>query len=108
MTESELKRKRENRMNTINKSSNGSHILNTFNSMVETDAERAKSLNVKDTCQFFPYKTKFKSLKQVFETVGNEENMFKIPWYVGWSNCNSYASQILRKHYERPEFLPGN
>ena len=26
--------------------------------------------------------------------------------YVGWSNCNSYAAEILRQHYERPYFLP--
>jgi hypothetical protein len=106
-TDLELKRKKENRMNTINKNLNGSQILNTFNSLVETDSERSKSSNVKDTCQFFSYKTKFKSLRQVFEAFKDEESMFEIPWYVGWSNCNSFASQILRKHYERPQFLPG-
>ena len=45
-------------MNTINKNLNGSQILNTFNSLVETDSERSKSSNVKDTCQFFEEKLK--------------------------------------------------
>lgn len=37
-----------------------------------------------------------------------EENdeRWKKPWYVGWSNCNSYAADALRKHYDRPYFLP--
>lgn len=54
-------------------------------------------------CQFFPYKTKFKSLVEVFEM---DEERFQSPWYVGWSNCNNYASKVLRKHYKRPYFLP--
>lgn len=28
------------------------------------------------------------------------------PWYFGWSNCNYKAAQELRKHYDRPYFLP--
>lgn len=30
------------------------------------------------------------------------------PWYVGWSNCNDYAGEQLRMHYNRPYFLPKN
>jgi hypothetical protein len=116
MSEAEVKRKRRNKIETISKSStgktvsgeegSGSPILNTFNLLVETENERTRSY-VKDTCQFFAYKTKFKSLRQVFEVEKDEKGKWKMPWYVGWSNCNSYASQVLRDHYERPHFLPG-
>ncbi|RWS17717.1 uncharacterized protein B4U79_13990 [Dinothrombium tinctorium] len=54
-------------------------------------------------CQFFPYKTNFTSLKQVFEM--NKQRAAN-PWYVGWSNCNPQTANILRKHYEKPYFLP--
>ncbi|KAL7645329.1 UNVERIFIED_CONTAM: hypothetical protein RMT77_003715 [Armadillidium vulgare] len=30
------------------------------------------------------------------------------PWYIGWSNCDSSAANIIRGHYERPYFLPLN
>ena len=40
-----------------------------------------------DTCQFFGYKTKFKSLNQVFnmnsESLSLKSTSFK-PWYIGW------------------------
>lgn len=57
------------------------------------------------SCQFFPYRTKFKSLVEVLEM--NAAQIENTPWYVGWSNCNNkYVSKILRKHYKRPYFLP--
>lgn len=28
------------------------------------------------------------------------------PWYFGWSNCNYEIAKTLRKHYNRPYFLP--
>ena len=28
------------------------------------------------------------------------------PWYFGWANCDEDAGKILRKYYERPNFLP--
>jgi len=28
------------------------------------------------------------------------------PWYIGWSNCNPYATKMIRKLYSRPYFLP--
>ncbi|CAF0830180.1 unnamed protein product [Brachionus calyciflorus] len=80
-----------------------SAIMETFNSIIESDNERANS---KITCQFFPYKTKFQNLQQVFEMDERDDGVWEKPWYVGWSNCNNYASKILRKHYKRPYFLP--
>lgn len=92
-------------MNGLNKNGKVSSMLAAFKSLVESDSERMKS-NVRDTCQFFPYKTKFKTLRQVFEMEKNENGEWNTPWYVGWSNCNNFASQVLRSHYERPYFLP--
>ena len=28
------------------------------------------------------------------------------PWYFGWANCDEDAGRILRKYFERPNFLP--
>jgi len=53
-------------------------MLNTFNSIVETDEIR--QTNKKDTCQFFPYKTKFKNLRQVFNMDLDETNKWPQPW----------------------------
>lgn len=96
-------RKRQSHID-IHENSEESPIINTFNSIVETDEQRQGFK--KDTCQFFPYKTKFKNLRQVFDMDVDESNKWPKPWYVGWSNCNSYASQVLREHYQRPYFLP--
>nr|QDF21457.1 bifunctional arginine demethylase and lysyl-hydroxylase JMJD6-A [Brachionus koreanus] len=82
---------------------NSSLILDTFNSIIETDNQRAES---KITCQFFPYKTEFQNLMQVFEMKSSKNGKWEKPWYVGWSNCNNFASKVLRKHYKRPYFLP--
>lgn len=30
------------------------------------------------------------------------------PWYIGWSNCHNEVKNELRKHYERPYFLPND
>ncbi len=100
-------------------------IISTFKSIVESDDELRQ--HEKDTCQFFPYKTSFRNLRQVFELETNINNRYDKPWYVlrfifslfnkkviqfsvlryvGWSNCNGYASEVLRQHYERPYFLP--
>lgn len=89
---------------------------------VKTDLD-----NSQNDCQFFPYKTEFKSLREVFnmseersrwvESMQKSEGLSFLfyrlqpgtePWYVGWSNCNDYAGQQLRKHYTRPYFLPDN
>lgn len=59
-------------------------------------------------CQFFPYKTEFKSLREALsipeERVNYEHGTQ--PWYFGWSNCNYEIAQQLREHYGRPYFLP--
>lgn len=62
----------------------------------------------KKECQFFPYKTEFKSLKEVLNMSTQRSRLAAgtSPWYVGWSNCNDEAGRTLRKHYGRPYFLP--
>ena len=55
-------------------------------------------------CQFFPYKTEFRNLEEVFTM--SDERRFSKPWYIGWSNCDISISNILRSHYTKPYFLP--
>ncbi|XP_012146378.1 adherens junction protein p120 isoform X5 [Megachile rotundata] len=59
-------------------------------------------------CQFFPYKTEFKNLQEVFNMSASRSLLEKgtKPWYVGWSNCDDEIGNILRKHYRKPYFLP--
>ncbi|KAL6260275.1 hypothetical protein P5V15_007807 [Pogonomyrmex californicus] len=59
-------------------------------------------------CQFFPYKTEFRSLQDVFDMSASRATMEKgtKPWYVGWSNCDEKIGAILRQHYQKPYFLP--
>ncbi|XP_059469456.1 bifunctional arginine demethylase and lysyl-hydroxylase JMJD6-like isoform X2 [Neocloeon triangulifer] len=57
-------------------------------------------------CQFFPYKTEFRSLAEFLNM--SEERATGKPWYVGWSNCDDRVSRQLRQHYSRPYFLPEN
>lgn len=59
-------------------------------------------------CQFFPYKTEFKSLEEALNmnTARARLSEGERSWYIGWSNCNDAAGKILRKHYDRPYFLP--
>ncbi|XP_002155363.1 uncharacterized protein LOC100211992 isoform X1 [Hydra vulgaris] len=57
-------------------------------------------------CQFFPYKTEFKSLKQVLFMSKERANLTEDQWYIGWSNCVPRVQEILRHHYQRPSFLP--
>ncbi|CAK9814733.1 hypothetical protein ANTPLA_LOCUS8320 [Anthophora plagiata] len=61
-------------------------------------------------CQFFPYKTEFKSLQDVFDMNADRSSLEKgtKPWYVGWSNCDEEIGNVLRQHYRRPYFLPVN
>ncbi|XP_057290459.1 uncharacterized protein LOC130613150 [Hydractinia symbiolongicarpus] len=56
-------------------------------------------------CQFFPYQTKFATLSDVFKMPAKMKNMEGKPWYIGWSNCDPKAANVLRKHYTRPYFL---
>ncbi|XP_069757536.1 uncharacterized protein [Narcine bancroftii] len=59
-------------------------------------------------CQFFPYDTDFRSLRDVFGMEAGRVGMQgdAEPWYIGWSNCDSSAATILRQHYKRPYFIP--
>ncbi|CAL7940418.1 unnamed protein product [Xylocopa violacea] len=59
-------------------------------------------------CQFFPYKTEFKSLQDVFEMSESRASLEEgtKPWYVGWSNCDEEIGSELRRYYQRPYFLP--
>lgn len=70
--------------------------------------EARKRTNKPMNCQFFPYKTEFKSFYEAMnipkERVNYEPGTE--PWYFGWSNCNEDVAQILRQHYGRPYFLP--
>ncbi|KAK3579474.1 hypothetical protein CHS0354_028283 [Potamilus streckersoni] len=65
---------------------------------------------VEEECQFFPYKTEFDTLADVFNISvararfePGERN-----WYIGWSNCHPLVASILRQHYHRPYFLPND
>ncbi|XP_045117261.1 uncharacterized protein LOC123507962 [Portunus trituberculatus] len=62
--------------------------------------------NFERDCQFFPYQTEFRNLRHVFNMTAERAAMRGDPWYIGWSNCDSSAANILRNHYERPYFLP--
>ncbi|XP_066289252.1 bifunctional arginine demethylase and lysyl-hydroxylase JMJD6-like [Branchiostoma lanceolatum] len=65
-------------------------------------------LNEENKCQFFPYKTNFASLGEVFNMSEERANLEdgSEPWYIGWSNCDATAANDLRRHYERPYFFP--
>ena len=87
------------------KKSNLKSIIKTFKTSNEIN-DGTNDSEDKDTCQFFPYKTSFDNLREVFEMEVDANNNYEKPWYVGWSNCNSYAAELLRKLYDRPYFLP--
>ncbi|XP_043283841.1 uncharacterized protein [Venturia canescens] len=59
-------------------------------------------------CQFFPYKTGFESLQDVFNMSAERALLLPgtKPWYVGWSNCDEKIGTTLREHYQRPYFFP--
>ncbi|CAL1532291.1 unnamed protein product [Lymnaea stagnalis] len=63
---------------------------------------------LKDSCQFFPYRTEFENLSHVFQMDDDRihQKDGSAPWYIGWSNCDIDATNILRQHYSRPYFLP--
>lgn len=65
---------------------------------------------VEDECQFFPFRTKFITLADVFAMPPERANgsVGQEPWYIGWSNCDPRVADILRKHYSRPHFLPAD
>lgn len=60
------------------------------------------------SCQFFPYKTEFKTLEEALN-MSEARARFKEgekPWYIGWSNCNDEVGKVLSSYYKRPYFLP--
>ncbi|XP_071958234.1 uncharacterized protein [Antedon mediterranea] len=82
----------------------GDHFsFDFFKSVYSEDSPALE--NYETDCQFFPYKTEFACLG---EALNMTKERAKEPWYIGWSNCDSYATNILRKHYKRPYFLPQN
>lgn len=60
-----------------------------------------------EQCQFFGYRTHFKSLDDVFDMPDNRANFLPghEPWYIGWSNCIPDITATLREHYTVPYFL---
>ncbi|KAG0414469.1 hypothetical protein HPB47_008413 [Ixodes persulcatus] len=63
----------------------------------------ASAKTSKSYCQFFPYKTEFRSLSEVFNMSAQRSRQ---PWYIGWSNCDAGVADVLRRHYASPYFLP--
>ncbi|CAH0557002.1 unnamed protein product [Brassicogethes aeneus] len=61
-------------------------------------------------CQFFPYQTEFRSLKEVFNMSSARAKLEpgEKNWYIGFNNCNDEAGQILKQYYETPYFLSPN
>ncbi|KAB0800940.1 hypothetical protein PPYR_05294 [Photinus pyralis] len=67
-------------------------------------------ISTQSECQFFPYKTEFTSLAEALNMSVERSRLEPetLPWYIGWSNCNDKAGNILREYYNRPYFLPDN
>ncbi|RWS14488.1 hypothetical protein B4U79_14421 [Dinothrombium tinctorium] len=65
---------------------------------------------IEEECQFFPFRTHFIRLRELFampeEKVNLTNGKSAKPWYIGWSNCNPEIAEKLRSHYRRPAFLP--
>eukprot|EP00058_Branchiostoma_floridae_P004667 XP_002590155.1 hypothetical protein BRAFLDRAFT_90890 [Branchiostoma floridae] len=63
---------------------------------------------VENDCQFFPYNTDFGSLEEAFNmsAARSELREGEESWYFGWSNCDQTVGSALRKHYQKPYFLP--
>lgn len=70
--------------------------------------EAMKRTNRPMNCQFFPYKSGFKSFYEAMNIPKERVDYAPgtDPWYFGWSNCNEDVAEILRQHYGRPYFLP--
>ncbi|XP_045211104.2 uncharacterized protein LOC123562541 [Mercenaria mercenaria] len=92
---------------------------NTWSAMTQFNFQFFKDLyfrtedalrTVDEECQFFPYNTDFLTLSDVFNMSDARANFVdgEMPWYIGWSNCHKEVRNKLRKHYQRPYFLPNN
>ncbi|CAB3374486.1 Hypothetical predicted protein [Cloeon dipterum] len=77
-----------------------------FRSVYEAypDAYRA----IESDCQFFPFRTEFSTLRDALNMDPDRVSLVPDtkPWYIGWSNCDPRVAEELRRHYQRPEFLP--
>ncbi|XP_002736198.1 bifunctional arginine demethylase and lysyl-hydroxylase JMJD6-like [Saccoglossus kowalevskii] len=79
-----------------------------FQTIYSPDSEALH--RVEKDCQFFPYQTEFSLLSEVFNMSSERANLSdgSSPWYIGWSNCESSAANALRKHYDKPYFIPSD
>ncbi|XP_078482856.1 uncharacterized protein LOC100179218 [Ciona intestinalis] len=57
-------------------------------------------------CQFFPYGSEMYSLDEFVSMSQNRVEGNEDRWYIGWSNCEGFTANELRKHYTMPYFLP--
>lgn len=86
---------------------------NLFLPLIEArEHEEEEELHQKDykECQFFPYNTEFIKLKDFFNITEARARLDprEKSYYVGWANCFHEAINELRKHYQKPAFLPEN
>ncbi|XP_072024428.1 bifunctional arginine demethylase and lysyl-hydroxylase PSR-like [Amphiura filiformis] len=93
---------------TVNWTANSHFTFNFFKSIYDKESPVLDGED--ENCQFFPYKTKFENLGEVFQMSASRSMLTdgSDPWYIGWSNCDSTAANILRQYYQRPYFLPSN
>lgn len=79
--------------------------INTFSFKFFRDLYQGYS---KFSCQFFPYKTEFRSLQEALNMSESRASLEQgeEPWYIGWSNCNDEVGKVLSSYYKRPYFLP--
>lgn len=78
----------------------------SFEFFREVYSEGSRALERATDCQFFPYESEFRNLSAMLNMSRDRVDGTERPWYVGWSNCDGKAANILRRHYEFPYFLP--
>lgn len=79
----------------------------SFDFFREVYKEGSEALEkVTSDCQFFPYQTEFNNLGEMLNMSRDRVEGKEKPWYVGWSNCDGKAANMMRKHYKFPYFLP--
>ncbi|XP_050426949.1 uncharacterized protein LOC126837161 [Adelges cooleyi] len=68
---------------------------------------KAKQLK---TCQFFRYKTKFKTLDDALNMDQDQATLKPgyTPWYIGWNICDNKTIDIVKERIDIPSFLPEN
>jgi hypothetical protein len=75
-----------------------------------TDSETALN-STEEECQFFPYRTEFHSLRQVFKMSKARAQFKAEPWYIGWYVCDiifivyiAYIYQVLNLQCSNTDF----